>query len=289
MITIHQTNILRGPNVWARVPVVHMRVAVDGDEHSSRGESDLTNRLLRDLPSLEEHRCTMGRPGGFVAALRDGTSLAHVVEHVALAIQRLAGVHVSRGLTQPAGKAGLYHVVYAYRQEDVGRAAGQLAVEYLNNLLQDCAANHDLSHQVEDVIRIADRLAYGPSTLDIVSEAERRGIPVLRLHPDTSLVQLGHGRYQRRIWATRTSATSGVAIDIAGNKELTNLLLRDLGIPSPAGIVARSAAEAVPAATRLGFPVALKPLDGNHGRGVCLNLENASHVRRQFPHAMSES
>ena len=116
----------------------------------------------------------MGRPGGFVAALRDGTSLAHVVEHVALAIQRLAGVHVFRGLTQPASKAGLYHVVYAYRQEDVGRAAGQLAVEYLNNLLQDCAANHDLTHQVEDVIRIADRLAYGPSTLDIVSDAGSR-------------------------------------------------------------------------------------------------------------------
>jgi cyanophycin synthetase len=291
MLNILNTRILRGPNVWARIPVVHMEVEFDGPTgHSTRSMPDVIERILGDLPALQDHGCSSRRPGGFVEELHAGTSMAHVLEHVALAIQSQAGIHVTRGMTRPAGASGIYNVVYAYRQEDVGRASGELAARYLNSLLDGSAGEFNLVREIEEgITRLAERLAFGPSTLDIVSEAEHRNIPVLRLHPNSSLVQLGHGRYQRRIWATRTSVTSGVATDIAGNKDLTNRLLRDMGIPSPAGMVVRTANEAARAANRLGYPVALKPMDGNHGRGVCLDLQNAKQVKRRFPNAKSES
>jgi cyanophycin synthetase len=291
MLNILNTRILRGPNVWARIPVVHMEVEFDGPTgHSTRSMPNVIERILCDLPTLRDHGCSSRRPGGFVEELHSGTSMAHVLEHVALAIQSQAGIHVTRGMTRPAGASGIYNVVYAYRQEDVGRASGELAARYLNSLLDGSAGEFNPVREIEEgITRLAERLAFGPSTLDIVSEAEHRNIPVLRLHPNSSLVQLGHGRYQRRIWATRTSVTSGVATDIAGNKDLTNRLLRDMGIPSPAGMVVRTANEAARAANRLGYPVALKPMDGNHGRGVCLDLENATQVKRRFPNAKSES
>ena len=123
------------------------------------------------------------------------------------------------------------------------------------------------------MIRVAERLAYGPSTGSIVSEAERRNIPVLRLDPKRSLVQLGHGVHQKRVWATVTSRTSNISVDVAANKELTNRLLQEVGIPVPKSGVVRSQEDAVRMANRIGYPVVLKPLDGNHGRGVCINLK----------------
>ena len=289
MIEIIQTKVLRGPNVWARLPVIHLVVeTADHEDRASEMVSHIADALLAVLPSLQDHRCTTGCPGGFVGELQKGTSPAHVLQHVALEIQQLAGINVSRGITRAAGERGVYDVVYAYDQEDVGRAAGQLSVRLLNHLCHDAEPEFDFIRELEDgIIRLAERLAYGPSTLEIVSEAERRGIPVLRLNPIQSLVQLGHGRHQRRIWATRTSLTSGVAMDIAGNKELTNQLLREVGIPSPRGEIAKSEAGAVRIAERLGYPVVLKPVDGNHGRGVCLDLRDAETVRRCF--AMSRA
>src|SRR6185436_16679049 len=147
-----------------------------------------------------------------------------------------------------------YNVVYEHVQEDVGLAAGRLGVRLLNHLIYN--AEPDFNYQAEleeNVIRVAERLAYGPSTGAIVSEAERRGIPVLRLDPRRSLVQLGHGRYQQRIWATVTSATANIAVEIASNKELTNRLLHEVGIPVPRSLVIRNADEAVVAAKRIGY------------------------------------
>ncbi|HEV2072781.1 MAG TPA: cyanophycin synthetase, partial [Thermomicrobiales bacterium] len=285
MLKIQNTRVLRGPNVWARVPVIHLVVDIgELEERPSNTIPGFVSRLVQAVPSLEEHECSLGRRGGFIERLRDGTWMGHVMEHVALEIQRLAGIHVSRGKTRRTGERGIYNVVYAYRQEDVGLAAGQLSARFLNHLIYDVEPGFDLVRELEErVVRLAERLAYGPSTLEIVQEAERRGIPVMRLNSNQSLVQLGHGRYQRRIWATRTSTTSGVAMTIAGNKELTNRLLRDAGIPSPRGVVAGSAQEAVREVNRLGYPVVLKPVDGNHGRGVCLNLSNRTEVEESFP------
>ncbi|CAA9545887.1 MAG: Cyanophycin synthase(EC [uncultured Thermomicrobiales bacterium] len=291
MLTIRDARVLRGPNVWARVPVVHL--VVDLGELEDRPTNKIpafTERLVALLPALDDHVCSVGRRGGFIERMREGTWMGHVLEHVALEMQRLAGGTATRGKTRATGERGVYNVVYAYDQEDVGIAAGRLAASLLNHLIYGPEADFDFTKEAEDrIIRLAERRAYGPSTLEIVAEAEGRGIPVMRLFPDRSIVQLGHGRHQRRIWATRTSATSGTAMDIAGNKDLTNRLLRDLGIPSPRGIRVSDEDDAVREAARMGYPVVLKPVDGNHGRGVCVDLLDEQAVRSHFAAARAAS
>ena len=164
------------------------------------------------------------------------------------------------------------------------------ATRLLNHIIYDTEPDFDFVGELEEnVIRLAERLAFGPSTGAIVSEAERRGIPVLRLDPRRSFVQLGHGAYQKRVWATVTSATADISVDVAGNKELTNRLLHEIGIPVPRADVVRSAEEAAEVARRIGYPVVLKPLDGNHGRGVMINLPDEAAVREAFPAAKRES
>jgi cyanophycin synthetase len=246
--------------------------------------------LTELLPSLYDHVCSIGKPGGFLQRMREGTWMGHVAEHVALELQNLAGAEVVRGKTRGTGERGVYNVVYQYAQEDVGLAAGHLAVRLLNHLIYKSEPGFDFVAELEEkVIRVAERLAYGPSTGAIVAEAERRGIPVLRLDPRRSLVQLGHGAYQKRFWATVTSTTANIAVEIASNKELTNRMLHEVGIPVPRALVVRREDEAVAAAARIGYPVVLKPLDGNHGRGVMINLTDEADVREAFAIAESES
>ncbi len=291
MLTIRSTNILRGPNVWARTPVVHH--VVDLGELEDRPTNKIPGfyeQLTEMIPSLYDHACSVGRPGGFLQRLREGTWMGHVMEHVALELQNLSGAEVRRGLTRGSSERGVYNVVYQFDQEDVGLAAGHLAVRILNHAVYGAEPDFDYTLELEGrVIKVAERLAYGPSTGAIVSEAERRGIPVLRLDPRRSLVQLGHGQYQERIWATVTSRTANISVDIASDKELTNRLLNEVGIPVPRSVVTTTADGAVRAAERIGYPVVLKPLDGNHGRGVCVNLADEAEVREFFPVALVES
>lgn len=290
-LEIRNTTVYRGPNIWARMPVVLMEVDIgELEERPTNKIPGFYEELTELLPSLYEHNCSVGKPGGFLQRMREGTWLGHVLEHVALELQNLAGAEVTRGKTRGAGERGVYNVVYAYEQEDVGIAAGQLAARLLNHLIYNSEPEFDFVAELEEkVIRVAERLAYGPSTGAIVSEAERRGIPVLRLDPRRSLVQLGHGAYQKRVWATVTSETANISVDIAGNKELTNRLLHEVGIPVPRSSLVRSADEAARAAARMGYPVVLKPLDGNHGRGVMINLPDEAAVREAFPFAERET
>ena len=290
MIEIRQSKVFRGPNVWARGPVVHLMVDLGELEgQPSNALPGLRERLLERIPTLHEHTCTRGRRGGFVEILREGTALSHVLEHVAIELQSLTGADVTRGKTRSAGEPGVYHVIYQYRQEEVGTAAGDLACRLLNHLAHGSEPALDFTLELENLVRLAERLAYGPSTAAIVDAAERNGIPVLRLDPRRSLVQLGHGCYQKRVWATVTSQSSSIGEAIAGDKSLTNSLLQDAGLPSPRGAIVRDSDDAVAAATRIGFPVVLKPLDGNNGRGVCLGLTSEDEVRASYPTAAEAS
>jgi cyanophycin synthetase len=290
-IEMRSTTVFRGPNIWARMPAILMELDIgELEERPTNKIPGFYEHLTELLPGLYEHACSIGKPGGFLQRMREGTWMGHVVEHVALELQNLAGAEVTRGKTRGAGERGVYNVVYAYQQEDVGLAAGKLAVRLINHIIYDTEPDFDFVHELEEhVIKTAERLAYGPSTGAIVSEAERRGIPVLRLDPRRSLVQLGHGAYQKRVWATVTSATANIAVDVAGNKELTNRLLHEVGIPVPRAMLVRGVDEAVEAARRLGYPVVLKPLDGNHGRGVMINLPDEAAVREAYPTARRES
>ncbi|HEU0165776.1 MAG TPA: cyanophycin synthetase [Thermomicrobiales bacterium] len=291
MLEILETTIYRGANVWARMPAI--RYKVDLGELETRPSNKIPGfyeHLTELIPSLYDHGCSIGKPGGFLQRLREGTWMGHVMEHVALELQNLAGAEVVRGKTRSTTEKGVYNVVFQYDQEDVGLAAGELSLRLLNHLVYNSEPDFDFVSELETkVIKLAERLAYGPSTGAIVQEAVRRGIPVIRLDPQRSLVQLGHGRFQRRIWATVTSETANIAVEVASNKELTNRLLHEVGIPVPQSRVVRTEDAAVSAAGRIGYPVVLKPLDGNHGRGVCINLADASEVREFYSIAERES
>ena len=245
------------------------------------------DKLLKLLPGVGEHSCSLGKRGGFRERLEDGTWLGHVAEHVALELQRESGAHISRGKTRGAGTPGQYNVIYGYAEEQVGLAAGRLAVRLVNHLVK-AEEGFDFRAELDRLIILADRRQYGPSTQAILDEAVSRDIPWLRLN-EYSLVQLGQGKYQQRIRATMTSQTSALAVDVAGDKKMTNRLLAAAGLPVPRSELVRTEDEAVLAAKRIGFPVVTKPLDGNHGRGVGLELRTERAVRSGFKRARSES
>ncbi len=260
------------------------------EEFPSNTIPGFVDGLIALLPSLEDHACSLGRRGGFVTRLREGTWLGHVSEHVALELQNLAGTDVRHGKTRGAGEYGRYNVIFEYREEQVGIAAGKMAVGLVNHLVapDDPAVAFDFEAELERLIRLAERLAFGPSTQALIDEAASRDIPFMRLDR-YSLVQLGQGVHQQRIRATMTSRTSGIAIDIASDKKLTNRLLDSAGLPVPRSDVVEAEDEAVEAAQRIGFPCVIKPLDGNHGRGVALDLRDEAAVRAAWPDTVRQS
>ena len=288
-LRIVSTRVYRGPNVWSYEPATHLVVDLGSleDFPTDRLEG-FTDRLLEVLPGLQNHACSRGHRGGFVERLREGTWLGHVAEHVALQLQQEAGHEVRRGKTrQVRGERALYNVVYAHADERVGTAAGQLAVRLVNHLVEP-EQGFDPQAATEAFLVKAERVAFGPSTQAILDEAIARDIPWQRLN-EYSLVQLGQGVHAKRIRATMTSNTSALAVDVAGDKELTTRLLGAAGLPVPRSESVRDVEAAVAVATRIGYPVVVKPLDGNHGRGVCLDLTGEDGVRQAFPVAQEQS
>jgi len=283
-----------GPNHYALFRVIKLVVELGELEQwpTARLGAAFTDRLLELLPNLAEHGCSYGAPGGFVRRLGEdqGTWLGHVLEHVAIELQNVAGANVTFGKTRGNGVPGQYDVVYEYEQEDVGLEAAQVALRLLHHLLPielrpPCApSDFDWERERDDFIRYAQRRAFGPSTASLVKAAEERGIPWLRLNR-YSLVQMGHGKYQRRIQATVTSETRHIAVELASDKEETNKLLGDLGLPVPRQRLVYDENEAARAAEAIGFPVVVKPLDANHGRGVSIDLATPDDVRQAFHQA----
>lgn len=293
---IVSTNVYVGPNLYARFPVIRhiLDLGVLEEWPTGRLGDEFANGLLAALPGLNEHGCSYGDAGGFVRRLREdeGTWMGHVMEHVALELQNVAGSEVSFGKTRSIdGQPGHYNMVFQYKDAAVGREASVLAMKLLQRLLpkelrlSDAPTDDwDFAEARDSFIRYAQRREFGPSTASLVKAAEERGIPWLRLNRH-SLVQFGHGRYQQRIQATTTSRTGNIAVELAGDKEETNGILRDLGLPVPQQVLAINAAAAVRGAERIGYPVVVKPLSGNHGRGVSINLRSREEVEVGFEKA----
>jgi cyanophycin synthetase len=290
-LRILDTRVLRGANYWAKEPVIRQVVDLGVLEaFPSNRIPGFVDALVEMLPSLEDHACSLGRRGGFLTRLREGTWAGHVAEHIALEFQNLAGMSVRHGKTRGTGEPGRYNVIFEYREEQVGIEAGRKAVALVNHLVapNDARFAFDLVPELEALIRLAERLAFGPSTQAILDEAAGRDIPFLRLDR-YSLVQLGQGVNQERIRATMTSRTSGIAVDIASDKKLTNRLLDSAGLPVPRSEVVDTEDDAAAAARRIGFPCVIKPLDGNHGRGVALDLRDEAAVRAAWPETVRQS
>lgn len=297
---IISTNVYVGPNVFALFPVIRHVIDIGILENypSVVIGDKFINGLVEAIPTLDEHGCSYGEPGGFLRRLREdeGTWIGHIWEHVILELQSLAGLDVTFGKTRGTGEIGQYNMVYEYGQRDVGLEASQLGRNLLISLLPSDIATQlstkvvedfDFASELHDFIRFAQNKEFGPSTGSLVQAAEARNIPWIRLNK-YSLVQFGHGKHQQRIQATITSQTNHIAVEISCDKEDTHNLLNDLGLPVPRQQMIRSAAQAVSAAKRIGFPVVVKPLNANHGRGVSINLASDEAVETAFAFAKSE-
>ncbi|MGH3496730.1 MAG: cyanophycin synthetase [Nocardioidaceae bacterium] len=288
-LTIVETRVYRGPNTWSYDRAIHLVVDLGSlEDFPTNTLPGFTDTLLELLPGLRDHSCSRGRRGGFVERLQEGTWLGHVTEHVCLQLQQEVGHDMRRGKTrQVKGVRGRYNIIFGYVDEQVGLAAARLGVRLVNHLVRP-DPQLDFGDELERFIVRAERTAFGPSTQAILDEAMSRDIPWIRLNQH-SLVQLGQGVHQKRIRATMTSQTSSIAVDVASDKDLTTRLLSAAGLPVPKQESVRTVDQAVTQAKRIGFPVVVKPSDGNHGRGVCLDLQDEDAVRAAFPVAEAQS
>ena len=297
---ILERSVYVGPSQHAHFPVIRLLLDLGELEQwpTARLGPGFIDGLVAAVPGLAEHGCSYREPGGFLRRMREGegTWLGHVLEHVAIELQNIAGEDVTFGKTRSVdGRPGVYTVVYEYAQREEGIAAGELALRLLCSLLPEgvrpagsVPEDWDWEPARDDFIRYAQRRALGPSTASLVRAAEERGIPWLRLN-NQSLVQFGHGKYQQRIQATITGKTPHISVELASDKEETNKILGSLGLPVPRQHLVTSQTDAVKAAQRLGGPVVLKPYNGNHGRGITINISGDDEIRAAFDAAREHS
>jgi len=280
---------LRGPNMWTYHPVIEVWVDIgDLEDYPSNLIPGFYDRLVKALPSLQEHRCSYGEPGGFLKRVEEGTWPAHILEHLTLELQNLAGIPGGFGKARDGDRRSVYKVIVSAINQEVTLTALKYARDLYLALVQD---TKDPAAEVKAIIKnlreLSDDLLLGPSTACIVNAAEERGIPSIRLSSG-NLVQLGYGAKQRRIWTAETDQTSAIAETISRDKDLTKSLLASAGVPTPRGRTVTSPDDAWEAAQDIGLPVVVKPIDGNHGRGVFINLYTQGEIEAAYAVAINE-
>ena len=286
-LDIREIHILRGPNIWANYPVMEAWVDLGSLKDTGSDEvPDFNDRLKTWLPGMIEHRCSVGERGGFFQRLDRGTYPAHILEHVTLELQTLAGHPLGFGKARETCVEGLYKVIVRYLDEVVVQECLRSARELL--LAAYAGGEFDVAAEVTRLQDVVDNNALGPSTKAIVDAAKERGIPWRRLQEGRSLIQLGQGVKQRRIWTAETDRTGAIAEYIAQDKDLTRTILRQAGVPVPQGRVVTDTDDAWEAAGDVGLPVVVKPTDGNHGRGVFIDLTTREQVTESYKQALNE-
>jgi cyanophycin synthetase len=279
---IIEIKVLRGPNYWSIKRPKLIQMKLDLEEMEQRPTNSIEGfgeRLEAMFPSMIEHRCSVGERGGFFERVKEGTWMGHVIEHIALELQTLAGMNTGFGRTRGTGKEGEYFVCFSYIEEDAGVYAAKAAVAIAEALINN--TNHDLENDIMTLREIREDTRLGPSTGSIVEEAAKRGIPYIRLNKQ-SLVQLGYGVHQKRIRATIASTTSNIAVDIACDKEETKNLLDAAQIPVPKGDVVRTEEGLLRSIERIGYPIVIKPINGNHGKGNTTNITDWTQAQTAF-------
>ncbi|RYF89000.1 MAG: cyanophycin synthetase, partial [Chitinophagaceae bacterium] len=269
---IEEIKVLRGPNYWSvrRTKLIQMKLNLeDMEQRPTNSIPGFRERLQAMFPTMYEHRCSEGVPGGFFQRVDEGTWMGHVIEHIALELQTLAGMDTGFGRTRGTGEEGEYYVCFSYMEEDAGVYAARASVRIAQALTD--ATEYNLEEDIMNLREIREDTRLGPSTGCIVDEAAKRGIPYIRLNKH-SLVQLGYGVHQKRIRATIASTTGNIAVDIACDKEETKDLLEAAEIPVPSGTVIRTEEGLKDAVEKYGYPLVIKPIDGNHGKGNTTNI-----------------
>jgi len=291
---ILEVRTLRGPNYWSGYWKKLIIMRLDIEDYEQKPTDKIENfyeRMMEVLPSIHSHGCSYQESGGFMRRVEEGTWAGHVIEHFALEMQTLAGMDVGYGRTRETSDAGIYNVVFAYFEEEVGRFAARAAINLFLDLAEGKAIEkikETLAAAVQKMREIREEVRFGPSTGSIIEEAEKRDIPYIRLN-DQSLVQLGYGVHQQRIQATTTAKTNMIAVDIAGNKHAAKKLLGEMGVPVPRGYSIREEDELESAVEAVGFPVVIKPLDGNHGKGATIGIETLEDAVIAFQKAKEYS
>lgn len=280
---------LRGPNYWSnyRKKLIVMKLDLEQLEESPTNKiPGFLERLKSMFPTMNSHRCSKDHEGGFFERVEEGTWMGHVIEHIALEIQTLAGMDVGYGRTRSTGTHGVYNVVFSYMEETVGQFAARASVAIAQALIDNVP--YDLKADIQTMREMRERERFGPSTGSIVDEAIARDIPFIRLN-DESLVQLGYGKNQVRFRATMTDRTSSIAVDLASNKEETKRMLQESAIPVAKGMCIVYEDQVKEAIDKVGFPLVFKPLDGNHGKGASINVKTEEHAIEAFHHAKKYS
>ncbi|MCE3254647.1 MAG: cphA [Rickettsiaceae bacterium] len=304
-LKVQECRIYRGPHLYSHTPMIRIQVDLGIlEEYPTNKLPDFTPKLLEILPDLAQHKCSTGKPGGFVSRLKEGTWLGHVIEHVAIELQFMAGMAVTRGKTRSVkGKPGYYNIMYAYIYEDAGLLAGRLALDLVASALPSPfnkftgldkvhefgdSDGFNLEEGINELKYIFKSKKFGPTTQAIIDEAQRRNISWKRLD-NKSLVMLGTGKYQKIIRSSITSNTSNIAVETASDKDLTKNLLSNANIPVPLGYVVKTLEGALETFEELGVPVTVKPLDSNHGHGVSTALYSDEEVTEAFGRAKEYS
>lgn len=281
--------VMRGPNYWSgyRRKLIVMKLDIGvWEQRPTNIIEGFGESLERVLPSLKSHHCSEGVEGGFLLRVKEGTWLGHVVEHIALELQKLAGMDCGFGRTRSTNVKGVYHVVFAYAIEKAGIYAGKAAVNLVTRLLS--GSDYNVDGDIHELQRIYIREKLGPSSSSIVNEAERRNIPYTRLN-NNSLIMLGQGCNQKIICATVASTTSSIAVDLACDKDATRTLLSQAFIPVPKGALINNINQLEDAVKEIGFPLVTKPVNGNHGRGITTRITTIEKARNGFYEAQKIS
>jgi cyanophycin synthetase len=279
---ILSTKVMRGPNYWSnyRKKLIVMKLDLGEYEELPTNYLDgFTDRLVALMPTLKSHRCSVGVEGGFIERMRKGTWLGHVIEHVALELQSLAGMETGFGRTRNANKKGIYNVVFSYEIENAGVYAAKAAVKLVQTLVND--EDYVLTGDIAELTAIYNKERLGPSTQSIVDEAVKRDIPFTRLD-ENSLIMLGYGARQKLICATVSCNTSSIGVDLASDKEITKQILSGAFIPVPVGETISSEEQLEEAITKIGFPIVIKPYNGNHGRGVTTGINSIEQAHAAY-------
>lgn len=286
---IREINAMRGPNYWSvrrHKLIVLVLDLEDMEERPSNLIEGFSERLEAMFPTMYEHRCSEGVPGGFFYRVKKGTWMGHIIEHIALEIQTLADMDTGFGRTRGYGEKGVYNVVFSYIEESAGRYAAEAAVRICEALI--VGEQYDMTDDIQEMRELREGERLGPSTGSIVEEAASRGIPWIRLNK-YSLCQLGYGANQKRIQATVTSETSSIGVELACDKEDTKYLLEQAEVEVPRGDIIRRERSLEEACSYVGYPLVIKPVDGNHGRGITVDIQNYETALEAFGNAKDSS
>ncbi|MBU0971634.1 MAG: ATP-grasp domain-containing protein, partial [Proteobacteria bacterium] len=280
MIEIKELRALRGPNRYTRHPVIFMVLDIkDYERRPSNKIKGFSDRLVKRLPTLREHECSIGKPGGFIQRLEKGTWAGHIIEHIAIELQCLAGMEVGYGKTLGTSQKGIYVVVFRYLVESAGLKAAQEAVSIFEAIAEEVL--FDVNPVIFELKILREDHMLGPTTWSIVKEALSRDIPFIRLNEE-SYIQLGYGAHQKRIQASITGNTSAIAVELADEKTRVKIHLKKSGIPVPDGRVVSTLEAAVAVFHEIGTAVVVKPDVGNHGNGSTINVTDLGQLKQAF-------